>query len=114
MFDLAWVAAFVSAVGTVLATYLIKTKSDMRKQINTHTEEIAVLKSNQESDRKLFFQKLDSVQAELTDVKTSVKDDVGEIKDSVKDLTSHIIALSEAQGELRGTIVTALKLNSED
>ena len=106
---LQWATAAVAAFATALAAYHFKGKESLRAQVETNTQEILTLKTQQKGDFDLLSQKMTSVEAELKDLKESVRDDVSEIKDSISSISFSMRQLAESQGELRGTIMATLK-----
>jgi len=106
---LKWVHISFSVLATALATYHFKGKEALKRQVEQNSQEIITLKVNQGRDRDLLTQKMTSVEAELRDLKDSVRDDITDIKESIHVITASMQNLAESQGELRGTIMATLK-----
>ena len=104
-----WIGVAFSVLATALASYHFRGKEALKNQCYANAQEIEKLKVNQDADMKLLSQKMASVEAELRDLKTSVRIDVNEIKESINVLGASMTTLAESQGELRGTIMATLK-----
>jgi len=105
----------LSAVATAMAAYHFKGKDALKEQVlkligqmGCNSQEIAMLKTQTAGDRELLKQQLVSLDAELKDVKRSMRDDTNEIKGAISLISQSMTALVEKQGELSGTLSAVL------
>ena len=105
----------LGAISSAIATYHFKGKEALKEQVSKLTsemghnsQEIAMLKTQTAGDRELLKQQLVSLDAELKDVKRSMRDDTNEIKGAISLISQSMTALVEKQGELSGTLSAVL------
>jgi len=105
----------LSAVATAMAAYHFKGKDALNEQVSklvnqmgSNSQEIAMLKTQTAGDRELLKQQLVSLDAELKDVKRSMRDDTNEIKGAISLISQSMTALVEKHGELSGTLSAVL------
>ena len=104
-----YVGVIIGSITTVMFTYHLKSRGELKDKVVQLSEEVNNLKSERRSDKDLFSHQLTNLDTEIKEVKRSIREDNAEIKGAIQNVTASLQSIAESQGEFRGIIQTLFK-----
>jgi septal ring factor EnvC (AmiA/AmiB activator) len=104
-----YLGVILGSFSTVVATYHFKGKADLKQKVDTLSEEVGKLRQARESDKEVVSGQLEKLDAEMKEIKRSIRDDNNDLKNAINCVNNSINKIAEAQGEFRGTLTALLR-----